>query len=220
MPAVAADQLSPRVLAQLRQGVERHPHAPAAKTVLMLLDEIDRLKTSPALDLLQPTADCPLTPVQLRIVAHTANGKECPEIGRELSLSPKTVRKYRIIAMQRLGVATAPQAVAVCLLRGWLPSAAVPLPDVPPGLSGARGRNAYRRRAEHLRERPGEWGTVATYYSPGAAKQSAYRLRCGAFTAFRPVGAWEAVASTREGVYIVRARYVGTPTHQAERAAS
>ncbi|WP_435251655.1 response regulator transcription factor [Streptomyces tendae] len=209
---MAAEPLNRRVLAQLRQSIERNPHAPAARTVRMLLDEIDRLNERSPLELAAPADDCPLTARQLQVLIGTANGQECPQIARHLGLSPKTVRKYRIVAMQHLGVRTAAQAVAVCLVRGWFPNGTVRLPTIPPRISPVDARNTYRERADLLRESPGEWGTVAVYDRPNTARTSAHRLRTGAFKAFRPEGAWEAKAFTEDGTHGVRARYVGTAT--------
>ncbi|MFD4343468.1 response regulator transcription factor [Streptomyces coelicoflavus] len=209
---MAAEPLNRRVLAQLRQGIERNPQAPAACTVRMLLEEIDRLNGRSPLELPAPADDCPLTRRQLQVLLGTANGQECPEIGRHLNLSPKTVRKYRVIAMQHLGVRTAAQAVAVCLMRGWFPSGTVHLPEMEQRISPVEARNTYRERAELLRESPGEWGTVAIYDRSATARQSAHRLRTGAFKAFRPEGAWEAKAFSQEGAHSVQARYVGTAT--------
>ncbi|WP_435244905.1 response regulator transcription factor [Streptomyces tendae] len=207
---MAAEPLNRRVLAQLRQSIARNPHAPAARTVRTLLDEIDRLNERSPLELAAPADDCPLTARQLQVLIGTANGQECPEIARHLGLSPKTVRKYRIVAMQHLGVRTAAQAVAVCLVRGWFPTGTVRLPETPRPMSPVKVRNTYRERADVLREAPGEWGTVAVYDRPNTARQSAYRLRTGAFKAFRPEGAWEAKAFTEDGTHGVRARFVGT----------
>lgn len=214
-----ATELSPRLLAHLRQSIERRPGAPAARTIRMLLDEIDRLKTRPELEAVDTEADCPLTQRQLQILVGTANGLECPAIARELSLCAQTVVKHRQAAMRRLQVRTPAQAVAVCIIRGWLPTGLVQLPEVLPKLSAAGARNAYRERAAQLRQTPGQWGTVAVYNSGSSARQSAHRLRTGAFTAFRPAGAWESQAFTEDGVHGVRARYIGTPT-TAERTAS
>lgn len=211
-------ELSPRLLAQLRTSAERHPQAPGARAVLLLLNEIDRLKTIPAIP--EPDANCPLTHTQLKIIAGTANGQHCTEIGRDLHLATRTIVKYRQEAMRRLGARTPAQAVAVCIVRGWLPSETVTLPKAPFNPPPVRGRKAYRERAALLRQHPGQWGTVTTYPSSQAATQSAYRLRHGAFTAFRPKGAWEAKAFTEDGVHGVHARYIGTPTTTAERAAS
>jgi DNA-binding CsgD family transcriptional regulator len=216
---MTGEALSPRLLAQLRTATERNPSAPAAHTVRLLLAEIDRLNTSPPIELMEPAHDCPLTRRQLQILLGTANGKECPAIARDLVLSPKTVRKYRAIAMRRLGVRTPAQAVAVCLIRGWFPRGSVPVPDLPHRPSPVKVRNTYRERAALLRETPGEWGVVAVYDSGPTARQSAYRLRSGAFKAFRPAGAWDAEAFTEDGEHAVRARYLGT-TPITERAAS
>ncbi|MFC5635906.1 helix-turn-helix transcriptional regulator [Streptomyces bullii] len=223
---MASEALSPRLLAQLRAATERSPGAPAARTVRLLLDEIDRLngevdqlRSSPALAQWEPDAECPLSQRHLQVIIGTARGQECPGIARDMGLSAKTVNKYRQIAMHRLGVRTAAQAVAVCLLRGWLPRAALRVPEVPHRTSPVKIRNTYRERAALLRETPGEWGIVAVYDSGPTARQSAYRLRTGAFKAFRPPGMWEAEAFTEDGEHRVRARYLGT-TDTTEREAS
>ncbi|MFJ2719436.1 helix-turn-helix transcriptional regulator [Streptomyces sp. NPDC087437] len=217
---MTSEPLSPRVLAQLRASVEHNPQAPGARAVRMLLDEVDRLNTSLSAAVPEPKDACPLTKTQMAIIAGTANGKHCNAIGRDLCLSRETVARYRQEAMRRLGVQTPAQAVAVCLINEWLPKPAVARPELPFNPSPVSGLVAYRDRAEELRQHPGQWGNVATYATSKSASQSAYRLRSGHFSAFRPQGDWEAKPYREDGVHGIRARYVGTPATTAEEAAS
>ncbi|MFE6362909.1 response regulator transcription factor [Streptomyces sp. NPDC057806] len=212
--------ISPLVLARIRASVQRNPQAPAARTVQLLLDEIDRLNSPQRLAQWEPETDCPLTRRQLEVIIRTANGDNCEQIGPQLGIDPKSVRKHRQVIMRRLGVPSTAAAVAVCLLHGWVPNGALNLPEHPRRVSAIVARNTYRERAAVLRETPGEWGTVATYSGGPAARQSAYRLRTGAFKAFRPAGLWEAEAfTTSDGEHGVRARYVGAST-STQKAAS
>lgn len=217
---MAAKPLSPLALARIRASVQRNPGVPAARTVQLLLDEIDRLKSPQMLAEWEPEVECPLTRRQLQVLVRTANGDNCETIGPQLGIHPASVRKHRQVIMRRLGVSSATAAVVVCLTNGWFPAGALRLPDLPRRLSPIAVRNTYRERAALLRKTPGEWGTVAVYDSGAAARQSAYRLRTGAFKAFRPPGAWEAESFTDDGVHGVRARFLSTPTSAAERAAS
>ncbi|MGW1796860.1 response regulator transcription factor [Streptomyces sp. NPDC001984] len=216
---MAAEPLSPLALIRIRSSVQRHPGAPGARTVQLLLGEIDRLKTPQALAEWDPGIECPLTRRQLQVLIHTANGHTCEAIGPLMGIDPKSVRKHRQCATHRLGVRSATAAVAVCLVNGWFPPGGLHLPQIPRRVSPVAVRNTYRERARLLRQTPGEWGTVATYPGGPAARQSAYRLRTGAFKAFRPAGEWDAEAFTDDGVHAVRARYIGTPS-STERAAS
>lgn len=216
---MASNRPAPQMLARIRASAERNPGTPAARTVQLLLDEIDRLTTeigrlkSPQmLADWDPDAECPLTRRQLQVLVHTANGDNCKVIGPQLGIDPNAVRKHRGAAMRRLGVKSTSSAIAVCLINGWFPTGAVNVPPPPRRVSAIEARNTYRERAEVLRQNPGVWGTVATYDSGPAARQSAYRLRTGAFKAFRPSGAWEAEAFTNNGVHGVRARYIGSTT--------
>ncbi|MEV7684520.1 response regulator transcription factor [Streptomyces bungoensis] len=215
-----AEPLGPLALARIRASLERNPGTPAARTVQLLLDEIARLKSPLVLADWEPDVECPLTRRQLQVMVHTANGENCEEIGPQLGIDPKSVRKHRQAVMRHLGVRSASSAVAVCLINGWFPAGAVHVPPQPRRLSPCAVRNTYRERAELLRQTPGEWGTVATYGNSPTARQSAYRLRSGDFKAFRPAGAWEAEAFTDDGTHGVRARYIGTPVITAGKAMS
>ncbi|WP_158692790.1 response regulator transcription factor [Streptomyces roseochromogenus] len=216
---MTAEPLGPLALARIRTSVKRNPDHPAARTIQLLLDEIDRLKSPVALAEWHPDAECPLTRRQLEILARTANGETCEQIGPQIGIDPKSVRKHRQAIMRRLSVRSTPSAVAVCLVNGWIPDGVLHLPRHQRRMSTVVARNTYRERAAVLRQTPGEWGTVAVYDSGATARQSAYRLRTGAFVAFRPAGKWEAEAFTSDGVHGVRARFTGTPT-TIERQAS
>lgn len=213
------ETLSPLALTRIRASVQRNPGTPAARTVQLLLDEIDRLKSPQVLATWEPGLECPLTTRQLEVVVRTANGESCEEMAPQLGIDPKSVRKHRQMVMRRLGVHSMPAAVAACLIGGWIPAGALQLPEQPRRVSPVAARNTYRERAQLLRSTPGEWGTVAHYDGGPAARQSAYRLRIGAFKAFRPAGMWQAEAFTDNGIHKVRARFMGG-ANQAERAAS
>ncbi|MFI1767457.1 helix-turn-helix transcriptional regulator [Streptomyces sp. NPDC020800] len=213
-------------VARIQASLERNPAAPAAPTVRRLIDEIqllrdeiDRLKSPQLLAEWEPDVECPLTRRQLEVLIRTANGENCEQIGPHLGIDPKSVRKHRQGAMRRLGVNSTPSAIAVSLVNGWFPNGALNLPALPRRVSRVVARNTYRERAGELRKTPGEWGVVAHYASSPVARQSAYRLRTGAFKAFRPTGSWEAEAYTQDGTHGVRARFIGIPNH-AERNGS
>jgi DNA-binding CsgD family transcriptional regulator len=213
-----AGELSSLVIANLREAIQRSPNAPGARNIRLLLDEVDRLRSGPRLEW-EPRWDCPLTRRQLQILIATANGQTGRAIAEDLGLHHNTVRKHREAAVGRVGARTPAQAVAICLLHGWFPRAALQLPDVPHQPTNSETRRAYREAAELLRQNPGEWRTVVVCDSGPTARQNAWRLRSGGITAFRPAGAWEAEAFTEGRQHGVRARFVGTHDH-AERTAS
>ncbi|MGV4984572.1 response regulator transcription factor [Streptomyces sp. NRAIS4] len=216
MTSVIAEPLSPLALARVSASVQRNQGNPAARTVQLLLDEIDRLKSPQALADWDPGVECPLPRRQLEVLLRMANGDNTSEIAKALGIDAKTVRKHRARAMARLGVRSSTAAVVVCLTQGWFPAGAVALPEPRRHPSPVMVANTYRERAAVLRETPGEWGTVATYDSGPTARQSALRLRSGAFKAFSPAGAWEAEAFTEDGAHGVRARFIGNPTTERE----
>lgn len=57
---------------------------------------------------------------QLQVLAAIASGDTYAETARALALSEHTVRTHLAAVRQRLHAANAAQAVAVCILRGWL----------------------------------------------------------------------------------------------------
>lgn len=61
-----------------------------------------------------------LTPRELEIVAGIAMGQRGPEIARDLSISPETVRTHVRNAMAKLGTRSQAQLVAVALTTGTL----------------------------------------------------------------------------------------------------
>lgn len=63
--------------------------------------------------------------------------------------------------------------------------------------------------AAQLKERPGEWARAGAYGSYGSSASMARHIRQGHLAAYRPQGAFEAVARTVDGEYRVYARYVG-----------
>lgn len=82
----------------------------------------------------------------------------------------------------------------------------------PPRRRGPQLQHEMSARA--LRERPGEWAVVTTRVSASAAASLAWWIRSARCGAYRPGGAWEAVARTVEGEqgveHRVYARYVGS----------
>ncbi|WP_157868857.1 hypothetical protein [Streptomyces atriruber] len=63
--------------------------------------------------------------------------------------------------------------------------------------------------AAALKQRPGQWGIVGTYKNIGSASGVGIRIKRGATAAYRPAGAFEAVARTVHGEARLYARYVG-----------
>jgi DNA-binding CsgD family transcriptional regulator len=217
---MADEPLSRDRLAAIRAGIERNPGAPAASTIRLLLREINRL--TPVL-----TRACPLTPQRLEVLIGAANGETCRMTGRRMGLSEWTVRSHRNYVYGQLGVDGAAQAVAVAMTNAWIAPdqiripepAAVPAPRKLKPATGTR-RSRHRVYAAELRQQPREWVPVGTYKTHGAARQTAHRIRTGQYTAYRPAGTYEAKPAARDGAFAVQARYVGTPTHTAEKAAS
>ncbi|MFJ6841423.1 LuxR C-terminal-related transcriptional regulator [Streptomyces griseoluteus] len=222
MPAEALD---PRALAQFRQKLADAPDRPNVRTLRTLLAEIDRLngeierlRTSQTLPAPPPVADCPLTRQQISIQVHAANGLTSRETAVRMGVSEQAMQKHKHRIYQRLGVHTSAAAVALCLTRGWLPYEELRLPELPRN-TGPSLRGVYLERAARLRERRGEWDTVAVYGTAQSARQGASRIRRGHFAAFRPAGQWEAESFTDDSTHMVRARYIGPPVH-TERTAS
>ena len=60
------------------------------------------------------------TPRQLEVLALVASGKTFPEIAVILVISEQTVKNHSTDARLRLKALNLPQAVAECLVRGWL----------------------------------------------------------------------------------------------------
>ncbi|MFJ8348967.1 response regulator transcription factor [Streptomyces sp. NPDC094153] len=220
MTAPTLKPLNPQALARLRATVQQQPGAPAAQTIQMLLDEIDRLKAPQPVSEWDPYAECPLTRRQLQLLVHIANGLSTTEISTLMGIGPTPVRLLKQRALRRLGIHSATAAVAVCLINGWMPARALHLPGIPrpaaPAAASAPIENrawrlaTYQERAQHLRETPGTWGDISVHATRSAAKQSAYRLRSGKHKFFRPAGLWEAHAFSAGSVHCVRARYIGT----------
>lgn len=65
-----------------------------------------------------PTGKPSLTPREAEVLAHVANGLSHDEIGRELSISPETVRTHVRKACERLNARTRTHAVATALRLG------------------------------------------------------------------------------------------------------
>jgi len=78
----------------------------------------------------------------------------------------------------------------------------------PPAGTARSGVTDWRRVADELRQRPGQWAVVATRPSSGAAATIAGAIRKGS-RAGMPSGAFEARARTVDGECRVYARYVG-----------
>lgn len=57
---------------------------------------------------------------QLQILALVADGARTADVARALVIDPQTVKRHLDDARARLKARTLPQAVAVCLVRGWL----------------------------------------------------------------------------------------------------
>lgn len=78
--------------------------------------------------------------------------------------------------------------------------------DPPPVSTPGRG-NLHSPKAHQLRDNPGKWAVVGSYGSESSASSMARTIRTGATNAWKPGGAYEAVARGRA----VYARYVGEP---------
>jgi DNA-binding NarL/FixJ family response regulator len=67
-----------------------------------------------------PPGVCPPTARQLEALAAIASGLTIEDIARELGVSRSTVKHMTDDARDRLHAATLAQAVAECIVRGWL----------------------------------------------------------------------------------------------------
>lgn len=68
----------------------------------------------------------PLTAREVQILTAAARGLSVGETGRDLYLSPNTVKTYRRTAFRRLGASNVREAVALAQASGLLPAHAVP----------------------------------------------------------------------------------------------
>lgn len=75
--------------------------------------------------------------------------------------------------------------------------------------NGGRENPKYRADAAALMSRPGEWAIVHAGGRRSLADGLAYQIKSGKIAAYRPAGAFEAMARTVDGEYRTYARYVG-----------
>lgn len=215
---------SPERLTSIRAAVIRNPGTPAAPIIRLLLAEVDRLTAA-------VVAPCPLSRAQMPVLVGLANGEDLDTTARRLHLSPHTVKSHRLNIYKQLAVGCASHAVAVAMACRWIEPDAVRIPDrsrapvrkrpgPAPRPKPESRPQVHRRHAAELRSRPGEWGAVGSYRSGASARQTAHRIRTGEFTAYTPAGSYEAEHIAREGAFIVRVRYVGTPSRDTKKAAS
>ncbi|MFF4548649.1 hypothetical protein ACFY1J_31190 [Streptomyces sp. NPDC001406] len=117
-----AEPLSRAVLAQIRAGVERNPGTPSARTIRLLLDELDRWRP------VQQTP-FPLDGIYLDVLVCSANGQNVVQTAHALHVAPDAVRSRRKRIRDRLNVASMEQAVAVAIRQGWLPLGEIEIPS-------------------------------------------------------------------------------------------
>ena len=67
-----------------------------------------------------PTAPCPLTRQELRVLQQLGKGCVYKKIAQELGISPSTVRTHLHNIYGKLGVADRAQAVLYATACGWL----------------------------------------------------------------------------------------------------
>ncbi|MET7477947.1 LuxR C-terminal-related transcriptional regulator [Streptomyces sp. NPDC005648] len=165
---------------------------------------------------------CPLSDLEIEVLASLANGHTRLGAARKASLSEDSVRALLARLYLRLGVQNLTHAVTTALHYGWLPveKLNIPKPIVVHRMSPQAWKLHYCDRSQKLRERPGEFVTIGPYFSYDGVRRAADRIRKGLIDDFRPAGAFEAVPFTEGGLWSIRARYVGTPSTNAERAAS
>ncbi|MGC9540226.1 hypothetical protein [Streptomyces sp. UG1] len=116
-----AEPLSRVQLDRIRAGVERNPGTPSARTIRMLLDEIDRWRPA-------QVTPCPLDPIYVDVIVCAANGQDVEQTARTLRVSPETIKSRRKRIRDRLDVGPMEQVVAVAMAQGWVPGGAVRIP--------------------------------------------------------------------------------------------
>jgi hypothetical protein len=90
--------------------------------------------------------DCPLSAEQLTALIHAANGHSTASHAAMTDDNPHTIRSRRNTAFQTLRAATAGQAIARCMVRGWITPAdiladtEVPMPERPFPIGGRHTR--------------------------------------------------------------------------------
>lgn len=204
--SAVAEPLNPLRRLAIEAWADRNRHAPQARAIRTLLEEIDRLRAESGPT---PEAPCPLTSRQLSVIVAMANGRSRKAIARRLGIRECGVDSLRDRAYDTLGVATGPQAVAVCVRRGWIPDDELHLPDVQNQANERIAQEELRATAARLRDNPGQWLTLRTYTNSTSARQGARRVRSGVLAAFRPAGAYEAKHVVHDGAFAVRACYIG-----------
>ncbi len=81
--------------------------------------------------------------------------------------------------------------------------------EEPPAPRLGRPGRVHDEAAEMLKGRPKEWARVAECVSANSSSSMAFSIRSGRTQAYRPVGAFEAVARKVGGQYFVYARFIG-----------
>jgi hypothetical protein len=163
---------------------------------------------------------CPLYEVHLSALIDAANGEAPKESARRLGLALPTIYTRRQRACARLNADTVDQAVAICVMNGWITRDHVRLPEPVRGRSATGWTQLYRKRARQLREQPGEWLTTGPYTSRQSALRAAYRIRAGLIRDFKPRGSFEVELARDESVWALRLRFIGDPAQTHERPAS
>lgn len=116
------EPLSRAQLTRIRAGVDRNPGTPSARTIRLLLDEIDRWRPAQQMPF-------PMDGIYLDVLVCAANGQSLIETARTLRIAPDAVKSRRKRIRDRLNVASMEQAVAVAIRQGWLPLGAIALPN-------------------------------------------------------------------------------------------
>jgi hypothetical protein len=165
-------------------------------------------------------ADCPLHLVHLSALIDAANGEAPKDSATRLGLALPTIYTRRQRAITRLNAETVDQAVAMCVVNGWITREDLVLPQPVTRRSAGGWTRLYRESATRLRRRPDEPLTVGPYTSSQSAKRSAYRVRNGLMKQFKPAGSFAAEPLRVSRLWHIRIRYVGQPDHPAQKAAS
>lgn len=177
----------------------------------------DDLKTLDAIEAAvakhRPAPESPITSREAEFLTYMAEGFTYEQVGIAVGRSSNSVRTTYATAFSKLGASCGPQAVAIALHYGWLPTLRLPDPPKPLPMRGPRNWHAlHAEAAAQMRASPLSFVDVGPYASRNSASQAARRVNAGLMPEFKPAGAFEArphrIERTRWGL---RMRYLGEP---------
>lgn len=157
---------------------------------------------------------CPLSDREIEVMTLMASGGTYGAVGRHLGITAASVRSHCGRVYDRLGVANAAQAAAVCAHRGWLPDLQIPELATPfKRRSGQQWNRLFSELAAEMCARPGEPVRIGPYRSSTGARGAVQKIKKGLLEPFRPAGAFTARAERiAQSRWEIEARFIGEPS--------